>query len=170
MDHHCNFIGNCIGFNNHKYFICLVFYGCVNLIIFDYLFRDVVRFLIVEEKIVTIKLIFFIVFYFFMILLTAAMLIFNIFHLMILLNNLTTNEFLNIQKNRENTELIGYDYNKNKINKYDIGYYNNLKEILGSNPFMWLIPYNSNTGKNNWDNGYNFKLNPKSEYEIIKSV
>jgi hypothetical protein len=29
MDHHCPWVGNCIGFKNHKFFILLAIYGCL---------------------------------------------------------------------------------------------------------------------------------------------
>lgn len=170
MDHHCPWVSNCIGFNNQKYFICLIFYGFVNLVLFDFIFRDVVKFLIIEEKVVTIKLILFVAFYFFMIILTAGMLIFNVFHFMIVINNVTTNEFLNLHKRKENGEVAAYDGDQRRVNKYHIGYLENIKETLGSNPLLWLIPYNNNNGKNMWNNGYNFRVNIKNEFEIVKSV
>jgi len=97
-----------------------------------------------------------------------ALLIFNIFHLIAVFNNVSTNEFLNINKIRERGE--GYDKDGRELNKYDLGIMKNIQEILGCNPLLWLIPYDTNNSKSQWNNGYNFKHNIKNEYEIVKSV
>ena len=97
----------------------------------------------------------------------VGLLIFNIFHLIAVLNNVTTNEFLNLNKRKE-TE--GFDGEGREINKYDLGIWENLKENLGWNPIFWLIPFDTIDCRNQWNNGYNFRHNVKNEYEIIKSV
>lgn len=132
--------------------------------------RDIVKFLIIEEKAVTIKLILFIIFYFLTIVFMVGLLIFNIFHFMLIFNNLTTNEFLNFNRKNNQCEVVTCDGENKKINKYDVGKWENIKQALGTNPLLFLIPYFSNKSKNFWNNGLNFQVNNKNEYEIVKSV
>ena len=81
---------------------------------------------------------------------------------------MTTIEFLNINKKRKRGDI--YDADGREIKKYDLGVKKNINENIGWNPILWLIPFDNIDHKNQWNNGYNFRLNIKNEYEIIKSV
>jgi palmitoyltransferase len=57
MDHHCPFVGNCVGQHNHKYFIQFLFYATVkiNLIRLDvpsFLLQQLGNFLVMEWYII----------------------------------------------------------------------------------------------------------------------
>jgi hypothetical protein len=177
MDHHCPWVGNCIGYRNYKFFTCMIFYGMVNACYFNYIFSDVIRFLIKEEKVVNVKLIIFLVLYFFMIMLMMALCIFNIFHFWVTVRNFTTNEFINqIVRGKCRNTLLSLENNGDpefnrieKLSRYDRGAYENWKQVYGSNPFTWLLPINT-MQNSTWNNGMNFKLNYKYQYEVIKSV
>ena len=98
------------------------------------------------------------------------MFFFNFFHLYIIFNNFTTFEFIILNDKTRETEETSYVHYRTDKSRYNVGVWENFKYVLGANPFLWLLPYNTNKRKDIWNNGFNFKLNAQNEYEIIKSV
>jgi hypothetical protein len=154
----------------------MIFYGLTTSAYFNYIFSDVIKFLIVEEKIVTLKLILFLMVYFFMIMVMIFLFIFFIFHLWITLKNFTTYEILTFRKNRlKNSSLAAGEKNNfttfgEEVSKFDLSPWENWRQVYGCNPLVWFIPINFCRKDSMWDNGINFKLNQKYEYEVVKSV
>jgi hypothetical protein len=146
----------------------MIFYALLTSAYFNFIFFDVIRFLIKEEKLITGKLIFFFAVYIFIIMIMITMIIFNIFHFWITISNYTTHEFVTDVVRKKEDGLSGV----NKVSKqsiYDISSFENWKQVHGWNPFLWVLPVNF-TYNSMWNNGLNFKLNRKYEYEVIKSV
>lgn len=148
MDHHCPWVGNCIGFHNYKFFVLMVFYGFLNSVYFTYIYRDVIKFLIVFEKvnlsliqIICFKLLLFLGLYIFVIVIMIFLFFFLFFHLMIIFGNYTTYEYI--------TKVIRNRYNdKQEVlaeiteSRYSLGAYENFKQVFGDYIFLWLIPIN----------------------------
>ena len=179
MDHHCPWIGNCIGFNNHKFFIQMILYGFLNSLYFLVIYRDVIKFLIVSNKLMTISLIFFFGAYIFMIVIILSSFMFLCFNLMIIAKNYTTYEYITKvvrTRNSKQSSDLEIDQSEVQISRYDTGVIYNFSQVFGDNLFLWFIPLNFSSkfhiilGKSVWNNGLNFKVNSKFAFEIIRSV
>jgi hypothetical protein len=138
----------------------MIFYALVNTVYFNYIFSDVIRYLIVEEKIVSLKLLAYLMVYFFMVVLMLSLGVFNLFHLWITLKNYTTFEFV--------THFVRGKSKHNETSKYGISLWENFRQVYGCNPLLWGLPINPQS-HSYWNNGINFKVNTKFEYEVVKS-
>lgn len=120
FDHHCTWLGNCVGLHNYRYFVCLIYSGTLFLgftiyvifVIFgqddakNFGFFDSIMSVFEEPKLVILLL--------YCIFLLVAVLLLSIYHTVISLQNLTTNEHVK---------------NYYKDNPFDYGAYRNCAQI-----------------------------------------
>ncbi|KAL4510762.1 hypothetical protein ABPG72_004916 [Tetrahymena utriculariae] len=143
MDHHCPWLGNCIGFKNRKFFILLLFYVNVTtwLAMFGMIGEIFNIMVSIKQKLggddtITISWFSdFLIVASFGVDITAMVIIgiFFKFHLDLIFMNTTTLE--NLDRKRNNSS------SSPQPNNYDMGQYYNFVQVFGSNVAYWPFPF-----------------------------
>lgn len=131
MDHHCNWIGTCIGFWNYKYFICMVFHGTILCLIFIASFWETLAVILNDEANSLMTCLCVVLSYSIVFMLFIVLCVFLIFHLWLISKNYTTIEYC--EKRSKNSDTF-------TVSPYSMGTLMNFKLVLGENPLLWFIP------------------------------
>lgn len=131
MDHHCDWVGNCIGFYNYKYFLNTLFFASLSTIIIVFTSRRVVTVALDVDTVPAGRAIFIVIAYVLACVLALVITLFFCFHLWLTTNQYTTIEY---REKRSSSDLF------KKRSPYDLGTYRNLQAVLGESPLVWCIP------------------------------
>jgi len=148
MDHHCPWLGNTVGFKNHKYFFLFLLYtnaACTQLglsllqLLVHATLPALASFSLIGAEGLTF-------------LLSSLLLPFFFFHCYLLCKNMTTIEFHAMMCSEQTQPLDHSDRASTKAtgadsgSPYDLGVYGNLCSVLGTNPLMWFVPLGGPSG------------------------
>jgi ribosomal protein L40E len=131
MDHHCLWISNCVGFFNQGHFTRLI--ASLTMFLLDTLLLLIAYFwnrLYVDAHILVLLCWSVAVAALLPLTTIMGMLLFN--QIKMILSNQTTIERLEFEEDLD----MGLD----PESKYDIGWFENTKQVLGDNGFLWWLP------------------------------
>ncbi|CAK9438957.1 uncharacterized protein LODBEIA_P31810 [Lodderomyces beijingensis] len=167
MDHYCPWFAICIGFFNYKFFVqflcyiatyCWIVFAITVAVLYNFLFSDkysdqylsinlVVQCVLASTFAFTVT-------------------IFASFSVYLMSRNLSTIEFQEQRWNYRGANNYNYEFDgngkrKQLANIFDLGFKENLKQVLGTSWTSWLLPVDVNVriADSGFRNGINFKVN-----------
>lgn len=132
MDHHCQWVNNCIGHRNYKYFLNMLFYASLLLqsiaITYSKCYIDVS----ITPELANFEVYLIALHFWFCIILGIIVTGFTVFHFWLVSTNTTTIEFCEKKKDS---------------GKYSIKMLSNWKQVFGNNSyFCWFCPTEPDIG------------------------
>ena len=122
---------NCIGYNNHKCFISMLFWISITCVIIVSTYSRPFYYIIINPRASLIKCYLAALEMMISLLLGGVISYFFIFHIWLVCKGMTTAEYNSKYKNQQ----------IKPRSDFDISCWENLKETFGSNIFEWFIPF-----------------------------
>ena len=147
FDHHCYWLDNCIGFYNQGHFVRLLVSAGAGFLLTLYLLFSVLYERIFSKSLDAFQI--------FLIILNCVMMLPTTMTILMLTFNQLKLVYCNLTTVEEMERQDDLDLDIPSINPYDMGWLENTKQILGTDPIYWIIP------KKMHGNGVDFKhINP----------
>jgi hypothetical protein len=173
MDHHCPWLNNCIGFFNQKYYLLFLLYFVLHSIFASIIFgtwiyeiyhqsfkatHEIKKEEIAEEENLHLKLSMVAISITYLLISTSAMLTILSKQIPLVLQNLTSIEIWEKYWAEQDCHILGLKYNY----PWNLGYFENLKEVFGHSVLSWPVPSLPE------GDGVNFRGNGKPETEPLE--